>query len=164
MTEDIAVATTPDMGALAEQVRRVAALRRNVAALDAVLFERRRAFEDGVADLNAQKGAANAETNAAEQVVRALALAHYHATQDKAPTPGVSVKLYEELGYDDAEAFAWAKEKQMALVPESLIPESLNRKAFEKIARATPLDFVNFIVEARVQIATDLEKALGGRA
>ena len=157
MTEDIAVATTPDMGALAEQVRRVAALRRNVAALDAVLFERRRAFEDGVADLNAQKGAANAETNAAEQVVRALALAHYHATQDKAPTPGVSVKLYEELGYDDAEAFAWAKEKQMALVPESL-----NRKAFEKIARATPLDFVNFIDEPRVQIATDLDKALGG--
>jgi hypothetical protein len=147
---------TPDAAALAEQVGRVADLRRNLAVLEEALREKRRAFEEGSADTRAGIEAAGAELLAAENVVRALALAHYLATRDKAPTPGVTVREYEELQYEPAAAFAWAREKQMAL-----LPERLDVKAFEKIAKATPLAFVKVEQHPRVVLATDLEKALG---
>jgi hypothetical protein len=67
------------------------------------------------------------------------------------------VKEKTELVYDPAQAFTWAREKQMALVPESL-----DRRAFEKIAKATPLEFVTEKITPVAQIATDLAKVLGG--
>lgn len=158
MTESTAVPTA-GLEALAEQVARVAALRRNVAALSATYRAKREAFDADTADLCGLREAEEADLAAAERTVCALALSHYEATQDKAPTLGVAIKLFESLDYDPDAAFAWAKEKQMALVPESL-----DRKAFERIAKATSLPFVSVSTEARAQIARDLDKALGGVA
>ena len=94
---------------------------------------------------------------AAETTVRALADADYAANKNMNPCPGVTVKTFSVLRYAKDRALAWAKEKGMAVVPESL-----DEKAFEKIAKAARLDFVEFAEEPRVQVATDLVKAFEG--
>ena len=90
-----------------------------------------------------------------EDVVRALARVAFDSTQNPKPAPGVEVKQFKTYRYDDGEAFAWAKRANVAV-----IPEQLDRKAFEKIAAASALDFVRVETEPRVAIATDLDKAL----
>lgn len=91
----------------------------------------------------------------AERNVKALAEAAYRATGDVMPAPGITVKLVTKLRYSAAEAFAWARDTHMAL-----IPEQLDVKAFEKIAKATTLPFVTTETEPKVTIASDLDKAL----
>jgi hypothetical protein len=100
----------------------------------------------------------------AEAQVKALAGAYFASIPKenpearetaKRPAPGVLIKLGEKLVYDAARAFTWAKEKQMALVPESL-----DVAAFEKIAGATKIDFVTTAEAPKVTISTDLDKAL----
>ena len=79
----------------------------------------------------------------------------YARTDNKKPAPGVEVKLFKRLDYDAGEALAWARSKQMCLVPEAL-----NIAAFKKIAQATPLPFVFYHEEPQVTIATKLDEAL----
>lgn len=133
------------------------------------LASRRRDRDDVARQLKALRDAFEAENArlinfvrvAGEQVaeqedaVRALARAAFDATQDPKPAPGVEVKQFKKYRYDEGEAFAWAKRAQIALVPEKL-----DVRAFEKIIAATPLEFVRAEIEPRVQIATDLDKAL----
>ncbi len=156
---DVPTTAPADVGALAEQVRRVATLRAALRTNLDSLARRREDFERDNGILLGLIESVGAEVDAAETVVRTLALAQYDASGSLNPTPGVAVKLYETLHYEADAALAWAREKQMALVPESL-----NRKAFEKIAKATPLPFVSVVTEPKAQIATDLDKALGGAA
>lgn len=137
---------------LQEQVRRVAELRRQEAMLGDALQEKRLAFEATiVSELSAKRGC-TAMLEQAEAALKALTLAHYEQTGEKKPVVGVQVKEITALDYDKAVAFEWAKERKMAVVPESL-----DVKAFEKIAKATPLDFVTEIVTPRAEIASKLE-------
>jgi len=141
---------------IAEQLHRVYELRRLRDTYAALLQTRREAFDrDNAQTLLALREEEN-RVEAAEAAARALALAHYRDTGEATPTPGIAVKLFDILDYEPERAFAWAREKQMALVPESL-----NVKAFEKIAKATALEFVTVKQTPKVQIATDLAKALG---
>lgn len=129
------------------------------AALDAALAEKRALFNaENAALLTAQKDA-QAAIETAEDTARQLAAAHYRATKEKQPAPGVTIKLFKTMAYDEADAFRFAKQSGLAL-----IPESLDRKAFEKIASATTLAFVRYDEEPRVTIATDLSKHLPERA
>jgi len=91
----------------------------------------------------------------AESQVKVLALDHYNRTSEKKPAAGVEIKVSELPQYSEAEAFAWAKTTRLALVPEAL-----DRKAFEKIARATELPFVSTITVPKVFIASDLTKVV----
>ena len=137
---------------LQEQVRRVAELRRQEAVLGDAVQEKRLAFEATiVTELSAKRGA-TAMLEQAEAALKALTLAHYEQTGEKKPVTGVQVKEITGLDYDKAVAFEWAKERKMAVVPESL-----DVKAFEKIAKATPLDFVTEIVTPRAEIASKLD-------
>ena len=136
---------------LAEQVQRVAQARLTHAILVEVLKAERVAFDARFAqEIEAVRVSAVAVTEA-EASAKALGLAHFQMTGEKKPTPGIEVKEKSTLDYDDADALAWAKETNMALVPETF-----DRKAFEKIAKATDLGFVNTIVEPQVQLASDL--------
>lgn len=87
----------------------------------------------------------------AEGEARAIVDAHYRATQEKAPVKGAEVKVFKVYEYDADRALAWAKEKQLCLVPEQL-----DVKAFEKLITAQPLAFVKVKEEPRVQIAKQL--------
>ena len=101
------------------------------------------------------RGASKAMVAMLELEVKALALAAYEATGNVSPASGVLVKLFDTQEYDGAKALEWAREKRMALTPECL-----DVKAFEKIAEATPLDFVTYSKTPKPTIATDLSKHL----
>lgn len=85
-----------------------------------------------------------------EKQVRNAALIEYRSSGNKAPTDGVSVKIYKVLHYDPDVALAWVKEN----IP-SLVVESLDKKGFEKVS--TTLGGPVVVEEdPRVSIARDL--------
>lgn len=88
-----------------------------------------------------------------ETQVKALA----HAIDPHTSTPGVTVKHFATMHYELPAALAWAQATRMALVPESL-----DVRAFEKIARASvgALDFVRYGEVLKATIASDLAKHL----
>jgi hypothetical protein len=93
--------------------------------------------------------AANAILDDAEAKLRELTLKAYAETGNKAPVPGVGIRVREKLEYDPLVAFDWAKAHKMAL--------TLDKRAFEKIAKADKPDFVKMIEEPIATIATELE-------
>ena len=140
---------------LQEQVQRVAEARRAMEVHQKYLAERREVFDrENALTISAIKHAAE-NVNATEEALRALTLAHYATTGEKKPTPGVEVKEKTSILYDRAEAFSWAQVSGLCVTPPSL-----DVKAFEKIAKATPLPFVQTVTEPQAQIATDLDKVL----
>ena len=140
---------------LREQVQRVALLRRVESHIGAQLDAAKAAFNAEHAAMLTESARLASEREQAEDVLSALALAQFAATGDKHPTAGVDIAEMTKLEYDAVEAFAWASEKGMAVKPASL-----DVKAFEKIAKATKLDFVNVVVEPKVTIARDLSAVL----
>ncbi len=88
----------------------------------------------------------------AEASLRALTIKAYLETGNKNPVPGVGIRERVVLQYDGKVAFDWAKAHKMALM--------LDTKAFEKIAKADPPDFVLTITEPQATIATDLSNIL----
>ena len=80
--------------------------------------------------------------------VRAAAVAQFADTQNKKPVEGVTVQVTNVLRYKSEEALEWAKESGLCL--------ALDSKAFEKIAKATPIPCVTLATEVKATIATDL--------
>lgn len=144
---------------LSDLVRNVAALRRTAATT----AEQIKAIEARVKAENhllyEEKARLATELEAAESQLRALAKEEYERTGEKKPTPGVEIKIGTSYEYKPEDALAWARQTKMALVPESL-----DVKAFAKIAAATPLPFVTVVETPKAQIATDLDKVLGAAA
>jgi len=85
----------------------------------------------------------------AEAKLRELTLQAYAETGNKAPVVGVGIREVTKLEYDKTVAFKWATEHIMAL--------KLDTAAFEKIVKASPLDFVRIYQEPMATIATQLE-------
>jgi len=86
----------------------------------------------------------------AEATLRAMTLAAFCETGNKNPAPGLAIRILTKLDYDQAKAFDWAQDHHMAL--------KLDVSTFEKIAKASPLDFVTSREETQAIIATNLEK------
>ena len=84
-----------------------------------------------------------------ETKLRDLTLQAYAETGNKAPALGVGIRERTVLTYDGKVAFDWAKSHKMAL--------QLDKKAFEKIAKVSDLDFVDVATEPIATIATTLE-------
>lgn len=119
------------------------------AALDAKVAE----FEATIAADRAVYVAAKVAREAAEDQLRLAARAAYDATGERKAEPGAEVKLFDVTRYDDAEALEWAKGSGMCL--------TLDKKAFEKVAKATALPFVTIEQEPRVSLASDLSAVVG---
>ena len=85
----------------------------------------------------------------AENQLREFTLQAYAETGNKAPAVGVGIREVTKLEYDNKEAFNWAIGHEMAL--------KLDSRAFEKIAKASPLDFVKTYQEPQATIATNLD-------
>ena len=90
----------------------------------------------------------------AEAKLRELTLQAYAETGDKAPAEGVGIRERTVLTYDGKVAFDWAKSHKMAL--------QLDKRAFEKIAKADPPDFVKITTEPQATIATNLDDKTKG--
>jgi hypothetical protein len=88
----------------------------------------------------------------AEDKLRELILEAFALTGEKAPVPGVGVRVNQILVYDPKLAFDWAKAHKVALL--------LDKKAFEKMAKAGDElrpSFVEIIDVPTATIAEELE-------
>lgn len=137
--------------ALITAMRAVADTRAEAVAASDALKLKRDQFALENAALIAHEAATKAAVIEAEANAKALIAVHYAQTKNTAPVAGAAVKLFKTIRYDAARALAWAKETKLAL-----LPESLDVKAFEKIASVTDLDFVTRDSEPRVQLAKEL--------
>jgi len=134
---------------LKDQIKVVVLARRTAAELKDhrdVLLEAWNKDNQGLLDTLTQAGAEVAEV---EATLRELTLKAYAETGDKAPVIGVGIREVTKLDYDKPTAFKWATEHVMAL--------KLDTTAFEKIAKASPLDFIFYYQEPQATIATQLE-------
>ena len=86
--------------------------------------------------------------DAAEAKLRAMTLEAYLETGNKAPAPGIGIRILTKLDYKTETAFEWAVNHRLAL--------KLDVPAFEKIAKASPLEFVSLREEPQATIATVL--------
>lgn len=145
---------------LLAQVVHLAKLRAHAQQLRDTLATAEAAFDAEHAD--EQKALADAEAlvAAAEERVRQLAAKDYAATNDTAPAPGVSIKLFTRIEYSVERAIAWAKEHAPVLVKTE---EKLDRKTFETMVKGNPdaVAIATITREPRVQLAADLAGALG---
>jgi hypothetical protein len=141
------------------QVRRLAEIRRRKDEVDTKIKEAQTAFLESIKPLTEEAKQLGSERASAEAMLKASTLAHYEQTKETRPTAGVQVKLYAQLEYDLEKADKWTRDRGLAR-----IPEKLDQGAFEKIAKATPIDFVVEKQVPKVTIATNLEKVLGGAA
>ncbi len=142
------------MSTLTEAVVRVHKLRVSLADCQNELATRTAAFNEANKALLTNVADDKAALALAESELRALTLTAYAADPtNKKPAPGVEIKVKTVRTYDPADALAWAKEKGMCLVPESL-----DVKAFEKIASVQSFSFMDVKEEPQAQIASDLSK------
>lgn len=111
------------------------------------------AFEATIAADREAYSIAKADREAAEAELRQAARSAYEMTGERKAEPGAEVKLFDVTRYDDAEALEWAKGSGMCL--------TLDKKAFEKVAKATALPFVTIEQEPRVSLASDLSAVVG---
>lgn len=144
---------TPDL--LRQQLAEVARLRAVADNANAWLKAKREEFEASISTEVQSVNVARAALAESESNARALIVAIYETSGDKKPAEGASVRLTTKLTYTDEDALAWAREKKMAL-----IPESVDRKALEKIAKVTPLPFVTITEEPSATLASDLSQYL----
>jgi len=134
---------------LKEQIRVVAKARQKTAEL---MEERNillKAWNYANQELFDNLTQAGAEVAGVEARLRELTLQVYAETGNKTPTPGVGVREITKLKYNNTVAFDWAVEHKIAI--------KLDISAFEKIAKASPLDFVSISLEPQATIATHLE-------
>ena len=110
-------------------------------------------WETQHADLLNSVGLLGQQQGEAETRLRELTLQAYAETGNKAPAEGVGIRERTVLTYDGKVAFDWAKAHKMAL--------QLDKKAFEKIAKADTPDFVKVSTEAIATIATELNNLIG---
>ncbi len=109
---------------------------------------------DDHSQLLANESEARNHCQEAEVTLRELTLQAYAETGDKTPAPGVGIRERTVLTYDGKVAFDWAKAHKMAL--------QLDKRAFEKIAKADTPDFVKVSTEAQATIATNLDDKIKG--
>ena len=137
------------MGQLEEQIKVVAEVR---AKADRMADKKRVSYQAWEAQNRVgldELIAVEQEVKDNEATLRNLTLKAYAETGNKAPAPGVGIREVTILEYDKKIAFDWAKSHKMAL--------QLDKKAFEKIAKADTPDFVTITTEPQATIATNLE-------
>lgn len=69
-----------------------------------------------------------------QDVIREQAKAEYLITDNKKLLGGIGIRVISSLIYDKTDALKWAKEHSLCL--------SLDKRAFDKIAKSQDLDFV----------------------
>ena len=141
------------MNELEEQIKVVAAARAEAATVKDIVRGARLDWESqNEVLLNAEVDTDTIRQDA-EEKLRELTLQAYAETGSKSPVPGVGIREVIKLEYDLKVAFDWAKSHKMAL--------KLDTSAFEKIVKATPVDFVKITTEPQATISGDLSSFLG---
>lgn len=87
-----------------------------------------------------------------------LAAAHYAATGEGRPAPGLAIKLFAVLDYDAGQALAWCEQNA-----PTLVKRALDVRAFEKTAVVLGAP-VQVREEPRTSVASDLSMYEGDGA
>ena len=140
------------MNELQEQIRVVAAARQEQKFLSDVKRQRLAEWESENKDLLHDISNNAEHLIDADALLRDMAIKVFNDTGNKTPAPGVGIREITRLDYDPQVAFLWATEHKVAL--------KLDTPTFEKIAKASPPDFVKSLVVPQATIATDLSKYL----
>jgi len=113
----------------------------------------RRGWEESVAGNITAVEEAKAAVSIAEENLRKAGLAYYTENPDTKKLPfGLNVRITSTLEYSTDNALAWAVEHKMAL--------SLDKKAFESIAKTHNVPFVTKKEVVTVTLPTDTAKLL----
>jgi len=143
---------------LAELVSELAQARAKLARLDAAISVTReeweRRFREEHNDILNERARMRIVVDELERVVRERAVEVAKETGDKTPAPGVKIRVVQRLKYDPKEALNWALSRGMREVL------ALDRRAFEKAAKALKPEVIEIEEELQATIARDLEKAL----
>lgn len=131
---------------LDELVGAVARARRELEEARAVL----RAKEEFLEPFREAVREASMRVEEAEERLREAARVVYEATGNKSPHPAIGIRIMTRLEYDVGPALDYCRQH----LPTAL---KLDKAAFEKAARAIPLDFVTKREEPQVTIAQKLE-------
>lgn len=134
---------------LKEQIKVVVGVRLKAGEAEHALQSARAIWEIANHSLFEGVELAKIQCGESEQLLRKLTLQAYAETGNKAPVEGVGIREVTKLEYDMKDAFDWAVEHTMAL--------KLDTPAFEKIAKASPPNFVTVFQEPQATIATQLE-------
>lgn len=89
-----------------------------------------------------------------EANVRALAVDRFHVTDDRHPAPGLEIKLFTTVEIDEAQAFAFAKEKGVALKLDLAVIDAMLKADPQSVPGGRVFELPKCVV------ARDLEKAL----
>lgn len=141
------------MTSLLERIIQLADLRKRAARSREQLRLRTEEFQRANAGLIATDREYAAAVDSAEVALRAVAVDEYRRTKERKPAPGLEIKLFKEYAIDEVAGLAWAKEKDLCL-----IPATLDLAAIKKLATVQPLAFVRISEVPKVTIATDLSK------
>lgn len=93
----------------------------------------------------------------AESLLEEMAVKYFNETgkKDKSPVPGVGIRVETELIYAADDADDWANEHSLAMKPASL-----DRAAFERLARTLELPFVTKTSVPYVTISAKLPEVV----
>ena len=143
--------STPiDLTQLTDQIRVVSKARVFKASIDTKVKDSRAAWEaENQILLDNQKYQATT-LEGCEGLLRELTVKAYFKTGNKAPAPGVGIRVTQALDYDTKEAMEWALIHRLAL--------KLDVSGFEKIVKANPesVEFVSITEKTTATIATEL--------
>ena len=140
------------MEELKGQIKIVAELREKVREIKEQKAESFIAWEKANSELLESIESNTAALSGHEELLRQMVLETYSENGEKNPAPGVGIREYKKINYEPAVAFDWAVNHKMAL--------KLDVSAFEKIAKASPLEFVTITTVPQATIAADLSEAL----
>jgi len=146
---------------LTEKVMRLRDLRESETTQRATIKRVFDALNETLKADNARLRETTWEKLALETEIREASLKIYSDSKNADPAPGIKVKVGTDYKYDSTEAFKWAKEHALCIVPESL-----DLHTFEQLckAAATRPAFVEVVESPTVAIAKDLSKVLPAAA
>lgn len=123
-------------------------LRRAQSVHKDLLAEKKAEFEKANAGIIELVNDFQEKIQVSEGLIREEAIIKFKETGEKKLEFGVGIRVMKKLTYNDKQAFSWAKDHSLAL--------ALDKRAFEKIAKADDIDFVEITEEATATIPKEI--------
>lgn len=134
---------------LSEGLTKIQSLRDEKQILKEKMEIRNRLFEEENKEIISRLIEIRNELDTAENEVRLFAVNSYLESGEKSLDFGVKIRVMTQLKYDYEAALGWAKSHNLAL--------SLDKKAFENIAKTSKIEFVEYLEVPTATIPSTIE-------
>ena len=126
-----------EMKKMKEKIQQLAFMIEGEHSINEDIQQKKKEFEEKYVDLFTRRVEISANISKLKEEITPLAIEEFNKTGNKKLIGGVGIREITKLIYEETKAFFWAKEHSIAL-----IPESLDKRAFEKIAKTEKIGFV----------------------